>query len=142
MKRKNYIQFILGLVAVFVTTGVFSNTGKIVGGDEGFVCGFFINSYYCEQANVLDIYKYKEKGLDLYTFTSDVVADDELVSAVGARLKNIVEGFVSFSVDDKNVVKIVMDPAEITEEGVVRVIGTIIKLYEYYPNNYNIIERL
>lgn len=133
MKLKNYIQLILVLVVFSTTDKAFSmmyETGKpnlspISASDS---------------SDPLTIYKKREKGLDVYTFTPDKIPNKETAEAIENRLKNVVDGFVSFTMNTKNEVKIVTDPSKITEKGLSLTLASIVKIHDYSPTNYEIIE--
>lgn len=131
MKLKNYIKLIFVLAVFLAADGVFSMPGKIRNNDISTFSGGISN-------DILTIYKKREKGLDVYTFTPEKKADKEVISAIENRLKVLIDGFVSFSVDKKNEVKIVTDPSKISEEGLKQTIAIIVPIYEYYPTNYKI----
>lgn len=131
MKLKNYIKLIF-VLAVFLTVDrAFSMTEETGNPNISEFSENFSNDF-------LTIYKKREKGLDVYTFTPKRERDKETILALENRLKNTVEGFVSFSVDKKNEVKVVTDPSKIIAEGLDLTLRVAVKIYEYSPNNYTI----
>ncbi len=74
--------------------------------------------------------------MDIYTFVAEKVLSSEIIPAIEARFKVIVEGFISLSVDNNNRVKLVTNNSLITQENVDFLLTTTIKLYEY--TNYKI----
>lgn len=133
MKLNNYIK-LLFVLAVFLTADrAFSMTGGIGNPNTSLLSASDSNDF-------LTIYKKKEKGLDVYTFTPKKKGDEETIKATENRLKVMVEGFVSFSVDKKNMVKVVTDPNKITEDNLSLVMSIVVKIHEYLPTNYTIEE--
>lgn len=133
MKLNNYIKLIF-VLAVFLTADkAFSVTGGTGDPNTSLLSASDSNDF-------LTIYKKKEKGLDVYTFTPKITVDKETITALENRLKVVAEGFVSFSADTKNVVKVVTDPSKITDDNLNLVMAVAVKIYDYYPTNYTIEE--
>jgi len=141
MKREFYTQFIFIIAVFFMANTVFSNTDKANNEDLLTISLIFSSISGDEmQDGILTIHKTTKKGLDVYTFTPEKKSDKEFLAAIDNRLKNMIEGFVSVSANDKNVVEIVTDPTKITEEGLELTMAIVIKFYEYYRGNYKIEE--
>jgi len=92
------------------------------------------------QEEILTIYKKTEKELDIYSFTPKIQADRDLITAIENRLKVTNKGVVSFSADDKNLVTLIIDPAVISRESLEHSLRVVTKIYEYYSDQYEIIE--
>lgn len=76
--------------------------------------------------------------MDIYTFVAEKVLSSEIIPAIEARFKVIVEGFISLSVDNNNRVKLITNNSLISQENVDFLLNTTIRLYEY--TNYKIQE--
>lgn len=145
MKREKIIQFIIVLVAMIVTSKVFSMEGK--GGVlfPNRIELSLAHEYLSQPHNInkepIIIYKEKKDGLNIYTFTPEIIADKDLLSSIESRLKVMIEGFVSLSANNKNDVKIVTDSKIISDNDLDRTINIVIKVFEYYSGNYKITER-
>jgi len=141
MKREFYTQFIFIIAVFFMANTAFSNTDKANNEDLLTISLIFSSISGDEmQDGILTIHKTTKNGLDIYTFTPEKHIDKEIILAVENRLKVMIEGFVSLSTNDKNVVKIVTDPAKITTEGLERSINIVIRFYEFNNGNYKIEE--
>lgn len=133
MKLNNYIKLLFVLTVFLTADRAFSMTGGIGNPNTSLLSASDSNDF-------LTIYKKKEKGLDVYTFTPKKQVDKETITMLENRLKVVAEGFVSFSVDKKNVVKVVTDPSKITEDSLNLTMAIVVKIYEYLPTNYTIEE--
>ena len=141
MKGKNYTQFIFIIAVFFMANTAFSNTDRANNEELLTISSIFSSTSEDDmQDDILTIHKTTKKGLDVYTFTPEKKSDKEFLAAIDNRLKNMIEGFVSVSANDKNVVEIVTDPTKITEEGLELTMAIVIKFYEYYRGNYKIEE--
>lgn len=69
--------------------------------------------------------------MDIYTFVAEKVLSSEIIPAIEARFKVIVEGFISLSVDNNNRVKLITNNSLISQENVDFLLNTTIRLYEY-----------
>jgi len=128
MKTKYRLTSAFVLSVFFTFTCVFAGTNNNIK-NENF------------QDQKLEIYKKKENGLDVYTFTPKNQIDKELMEAIENRLKVITEQAVlSFSADDKNLVTLKIAPDSITEDGLNLVLAIVVKIHEYYSSDYIIIE--
>src|SRR5690554_774765 len=141
MKREFYTQFIFIIAVFFMANTVFSNTDKANNEDLLTISLIFSSISGDEmQDGILTIHKTTKNGLDIYTFTPEKHIDKEIILAIENRLKVMIEGFVSVSANDKNVIKIVTDPTKITAEGLERSINIVIRFYEFNNGNYQIEE--
>lgn len=141
MKKKIYTQFIFVVAIFFMVNNTFANTEKV--NNKDFLTIYSIFSCTAEsnmQDDLLTIRKTTKNGLDVYTFVPEKIIDKETLLAIENRLKVMIEGFVSVSANDKNVIKIVTDPTKITAEGLERSINIVIRFYEFNNGNYQIEE--
>jgi len=128
MKTKYRLISAFVLSVFFAFTCVFASTNNNIK-NENF------------QDQKIEIYKKKEKGLDVYTFTPKNQLNKELIDGIENRLKVITEQAVlSFSADDKNLVTLKIAPDAITEDGLNLVLAIVVKAHGYYSSDYIIIE--
>lgn len=131
MKMKFYLHFVVILV-LFATGNAFAkNTNSLFCKENPAEAIMLQHIVDTNNDRELKITKKTEKGLDIYTFIPDSKIDKELLTAIENRLKVVVEGFVSLSVNDKNEVKIVTDPAVITNEKLDFCFVVVAKAYGY-----------
>jgi|SRR5690606_17251749 len=145
MKTKLYIKIICTLTIFLVTSSAFPlakglNTTSHPSFYKIVLFPVDAKTSGIVQEDVLTIYKKRKQELNVYTFTPQKQSDKELLSAIENRLKNMIDGFVSLSDKGNNLVEIIIDPHKITEDDFRRTMAIIVKLYDYYPTNYNIIE--
>ncbi|HEY8401833.1 MAG TPA: hypothetical protein VIK89_11245 [Cytophagaceae bacterium] len=131
MTRKLYLQF-LTMIVCLVAVNAFSRS---VYNEEYTIC-----EKECAEVEVslgvkynkeIQVTKKTEKGKNLYIFTPDSKVKDEDLKALENRLKTVAEGFVSLSADKKNEVKVVVDPAVITDERLEWCLRVVTKFYGY-----------
>lgn len=130
MKRGVYVWFMVVLAVIFTANNAFSMS------EEGKDKTAFFDIV---QDDIIKIYKKTEKGIDTYTYQPKGTLDEYTITAIESRLKNMYDEMVSFSVDEKNVVKLVMKPIA-SEDEFNRIIAIVTKPYEYYQGNFEIIE--
>ena len=144
MKRKIYTHFIFVLAIFFMVNSAFAKTSTTDGEDilrnKVKLFESFGKISDDKKQDILTIHKKTKDGLDIYTFTPEQKSNKELLLAIENRLKVMVEGFISVTSDDENVVKIITDPTKVAEEGLELSIAAVIKVYGYYRGNYKIEE--
>lgn len=144
MKKKIYIQIFFAIITFFIASNAFSKTYGFAEKEtlilKKRVPTVLTKVLITEEQDILTVYKKSQKGLDVYTFNPGKKSDKELMTAIENRLKNTTTGFVSLSSNSQNTVKLVIDPSKIKKHDFEVVMGVVVKMYEYYPTNYNIIE--